>query len=152
MTVSDVSRQYRAALLEAVQVAVDDDRVQILRGVPGPQQADDIVALLDLDSTQDVATMSPNRAREQELSQTVRVSVWRKGGVEQQAIAEDRAYDLLNAVEEYVRAVDTTLGQTVRHCFCTSHTFTTDTVQIDTSEGRLVEIDAVFTARARITS
>lgn len=126
--------------------------VQVSFGHPGQTQADDIVAFMGVNSEQEFATYGSNRGREETLVLDVRVSIYRAGGAEQEKVCSDRAYELLGELEEYVRVTDTTLGGAVRHCFLLGHSSDGSTDPQILSQGRLIEIEAQFVAKARVTS
>lgn len=151
-TVSDVAGQFKNALVAAAVTAVDDDTVKVCYGHPGTKQPDDIMSVGRITASIDFATVGTNRTRELVLTAEVKVSVFRRGGPDQEQVAGDRAYALMNALEEYVRAVDTTLGGVVRWCFCTGHDSDGSTDPELLAQGRCIEVDGTFTARARITS
>ena len=152
-TVSDVSRQFKDALVTAATTAIDDTSVKVCYGQPGTEQPDDIVSVGRVTAVIDPATLTSSlRTRELAVTAEVVVSVFRAGGQDMEKVAGDRAYQLLDMVEEYVRVTDTTLGGVVRWCFCTGHDSDGATDPQVTATGRLIEIKAEFAARARITS
>jgi hypothetical protein len=152
-TVSDMSRQYKAKLVQISTTAINDVNVLVCYGHPGKFQPDDIVSWGRVTATITQGPLSAsNRARDITLVASVKVSIKRGGGPEMEQVAADRAYYLLNAIEEYVRATDTTLGGLVWWCFCTGHDADGATAPENLAEGRIIEIDAEFTAQGRITS
>jgi len=123
-------------------------------GHPGAvvQHWDALVGFSDVTVEQDVATMSTNRSREETLRLTVWVSVHADGeGPDLEQTTSNRAYALLGVLEHHVRQTDTTLGGAVRQCFLTAHTSTGETDPDLLTAGRTIEIQATFTAQARIT-
>lgn len=152
MTVSDVAAQFKDAMVTAATTAINDADVMVCYGHPGTVQPDDIVSFGRVTSTQSPHTMSTNRTRWNTLTIDVTISVYRTGGADQEQVAGDRAYELLNLIEEYVRVTDTTLGGLVLYCFCTSHESDGYTDPQVIAKGRLIEITATFTAESRITS
>jgi hypothetical protein len=153
VTVSDISGAFRAAFLTAATTAINDPTVLVCLGHPGTQLPDDIVSIGDLTVTQDFATMSTNRTREMVITQEVIVSIYRAGGPDQEPVVSARGFDLLNRIEEYVRVTDTTLGGLVRWCMCTGHGPSGGSLDTDVlAKGRVIEVPAQFTARARITN
>lgn len=159
MTVSDVSAAFKAAMVTAATTAINDTSVLVCYGHPGTVQPPDIVSVGQITAQQDMATLSnAKRTRDLVLTAEVVVSVFRAGGPEQEQVAGDRAYALLDLVEEYLRTTDTQLATSnggtplVWWCFCTSHDSDGSTDPEVLANGRLIEIRATFTARARITS
>lgn len=157
MTLVDRAAQIKAALLKASQQVVrelpDGDSVLVCNGHPGPNYPDDVVSWTRFYATQEPGPISQtNRSRWVEYRFEVLVSVIRGGGLEMEPIAEARAQQLLTAIEEYVRVTDTTLGGLVEWCFCTSIDSEGTTEPEIIAHGRISEVSATFTARARITS
>lgn len=126
--------------------------VHVSNGHPGPVQIDDIVAIMGVTAEQEPATYGTSRGREETLTVTVMFSIYRAGGADMEKVAADRAYELLGELEEYVRVTDTTVGGAVRECFLTSHRSDGSTDPQVIASGRLYEIEAVFTAKARVRS
>lgn len=158
MTVSDVSGRVKTAMVTAARNAtagltVPKHTFGVSYGHPGKQLPDDVVSVTRVVTQQDPATLSANlRQRDLIITITVVVSVWRKGGADQEQVAGDRAYQLLDALEEYVRVTDTTLGGLVRWCFCIGSDSEGSTDPQLLATGRVIEITAQFFAKARITS
>lgn len=148
------ARAFKAALVEAIRTLVDAEQVLVSFGYPAPADLKayrDAVAVTRVDVDQDVATLSTNRSREETLRLTVVISCWRPGGADQEEVASDAAYGLLEVIERHVRLTDTTVGGTVRHCFLVSHTSDGETDPQALASGRTIEIEAVFEAAVRIT-
>jgi len=146
---------FKAAFVAAIQgLYAADDTVLVTFGHPGPQVVNypDAVAVMGIEVTQEPATISTNRAREETITATVAISSWRPGGAEVEATAAAAAYGILQAIETYVRVTDTTLGGVVRHCFLTGHRSEGATDPAALADGRTIEIEATFTAHVRITS
>lgn len=152
MSTFTAAADFKEALYNAAVTLWADTDVQVSYGHPGMSQSDDIVAVMDVRSGQNPATLSTNRTREEELRCTVMVSIYRGGGPEQEKVCTDRAYELLGALENYVRTTDTTLGGVVRHCFLESHESDGSTDPNVLGGGRLIEVSAVFVAANRITT
>lgn len=144
---------FKAALVAAIASVVDTTAVLVTYGHPGQQVAvwDDIVSVAGVTSEQEVAGMGTLRPREETLTATVMISCLRRGGPEQEQVAADAAYALLGAIERQVRVTDTTVGGTVRDCFLTGHESSGETDDTQLATGRVIEIQATFTAHARIT-
>lgn len=122
-------------------------------GYPGDTYPDEAVAFTDTRSTQDVATMSTRRTRDETIEQDVLIVVTFQGSSDEaQEAAEARAYALLGGIEDYCRATDTTLGGSVLWCTLTSHNVEGYTPAENRASGYACQISATFTARARITT
>lgn len=126
--------------------------VQVSFGHPGPSQSPNIVALLAVSSEQEPATYGTARSREETLTLTVMFSIYRAGGSEMEKVASDYAYQLLGDLERQVRMTDTTVGGAVRECFLVSHRSEGATDPETLASGRLIEVEAVFQAKARVRS
>ena len=124
--------------------------VQVTFGHPGVTQLNDVVAFMDVTASQAAATFGTSRGREEELDLTVMYSFFRPGGPEMEKVAFDRAVDLQEQFEQYVRVTDTTLAGAVRECFLTSIRVSSATDERILASGRLVEIEAVYSAKARV--
>jgi hypothetical protein len=147
---------YKNALYAAAQqlYAGSPDTAQVLVsfGQPGTFEPDEIVKIGMITTDQSPATISTNRAREETLTLEVTVSVHRGGGPDQEQVASDRAYALLQLLADYVHHTDTTLGGAVRMCFLTSTESDGATDPDLIAQGRMIAIVAKFTAAARITN
>ena len=148
------AQAYKAALVDAMTALVAGAEVLVTFGHPGVDVVNwkDVVSFADTTSAQATATMSAsNRSREETLTQKVWVSCERGGEQDQERVASDAAYALLGLLERHVRVTDTTLGGVVRDCFLTSHTSSGETDPAFLAHGRLIEIEAEFTAHVRVT-
>lgn len=150
------AQAFKAAMVAAMrELTVADDHVLVSFGAPGQQALNflDVVSFEDITSEQDPATLGTNRAREEILTLQVVIECFRPGEGDQEEAASDAAYDLLGRLERHVRVADTTVGGTVRQCFLTSHRSTgeTDPAALAVLHGRLIAVEAVFTARVRVT-
>jgi hypothetical protein len=144
--------EFKAALIAAAHTLWDTDEpdVQIARGHPGKTQRDDIVAFGKVTSQQEPGPLGPRRARNETVTVAVVFSIYRRGGPDQEQVAEDRAYKLLGDLENYVRKTDTTLGGTVLHCFLSEVESDGASEPNIIASGRLIEVTGVFQAFARI--
>lgn len=124
--------------------------MQVTFGHPGPTQLNDIVAFMDVSGSQEPATFGTNRSREETLELKVQFEVFRAGGAEMEKVAFDRAVALQTQFEEYVRVTDTTLGGVVRECFLTDIRISSATDDQTLAMGRLIGIEATYTAKARV--
>lgn len=150
------AQAFKLAMVQAMQrLTAEDKDVLVTFGYAGQEGLNfrDLVSFEDVASDQDPATLGTNRAREEVLTLKVAVECYRPGGIDQEIVASGAAYDLLGRLERYVRVTDTTLGGTVRQCFLSSHTSTgeTDPAALAQLAGRIVLVEALFTARVRIT-
>lgn len=139
----------RKALKPAIIAAIADTTVQVELGYPWPQTAADIVAVGPVRSELTAATMTPQRTRDETLTAEVLISVFRPGGQEVEEIASDRAYELMDAIEHYIRMTDPTLGGLLMWLFVTAHEADSAPYSDDTTQGRTVEISVTLTGRAR---
>lgn len=157
MTVTDAAAAFKTALVAACETACRPladpaHQLGVYYGHPGIKLPDDIVSVMRVTAQQEPGPIGTNRARDLTLTADVTVSIYRAGGADQEAVAAAQAYALLTAVEEHCRVTDTTLGGAVWWCFCTSHESEGATNPDLLAKGRVIEITATFTARARITS
>lgn len=156
MTDRTAAVAFKTAMIAATHRLWDtaEPAVAIVRGAPSPDQlnADDIVGFGRVTTTQEPATIGTRRSREETLTLTVVISVYRLGGADMEQVCEERAYKLLGDLADYVRQTDTTLDGTVRNCFLaeTESEGATDPDQV--AKGRLIEISANFTAQHRIAT
>lgn len=144
---------FKAAFVAAIQALyAANDEVLVTFGHPGPQviNYNDAISFTSLSVEQDPATMS-NRSREEVLTLMVTCSARRYGGFEVESAASDAAYGMLEAIERYARVTDTTIGGTVRHCFMRSHVSEGMTMNDEMGSSRVIEVEATFEARVRIT-
>lgn len=152
MPTGTAAHDFKIALYDAAVALWAGTAVQVVLGNPAQYQADDVVEFGDVSAVQVPATLSTNRAREEELTQTVIFSVYRGGGLVAERAVFDRAYVLLNALAQQVRVTDTTLGGVVRHCFLESNDYASGSSDGTVSAGRVGVIVARFGARVRVTS
>jgi len=151
MSTTSVAAAFKDAFYTWAVTNWSGSDVQVCFGIPGPKQADDIVAFQDVTFEQDPATYGTQRSREEVLTLKVTASVWRAGESAQEKVASDRAVALIAALEQYARVTDTTIGGTVRECFLTNGEISGTPPEL-VAGGRLVEAQATFTAHARIRS
>ena len=128
----------------------DTEHVYVVFGQPTNYVADDIVSFGRLTAGQDPATLGTNRSREETLTLDVTVSCFRGGNEDGEIFTAERAYDLLRRIEHYVRIEDTTLGGIIRTCVLSSHESEGATPEELLDDGRVSEVVATFTAKARI--
>jgi len=143
-------KAFHAGIKELFAEDPDTEHAYVVFGQPTTYVPDDIVAFGRLTAGQDAATMGTNRSREETLTLDVTVSCFRGGDEEAEIATAERAYELLRRIEHHVRMTDTTLGGVVRECVLTSHESEGATPEDLIEEGRVTEVIATFTARARI--
>lgn len=144
---------FKSALYTACQTLYPAPAL-VTYGHPGAASADDMIAVMNVTSEQEVGPMSPQRRREETLSVEVVFSCW-SGGADQQTVTE-RAYALLADLEDYLTdtgvtaSTQITLGGAVRDCRVMGHELAETSDPDDMAMGRLAEITATVTARVRI--
>lgn len=147
--------QFKVAFKNAAKrLFATDPNVLVTFGVPGlgGEAYDDVIGVADLKVDQAVATLGTNRSREETLELKVWVSSHRAGDVDDlEEQVSERATDLLRQIEHYVRQTDTTLGGLVRDCTLTGYDSTGFIEAVATVVGRTVDIEAIFTAHARVS-
>ena len=156
MSSMTAAQAFKVAMVEAMrELTVEDDQVLVTFGYAGQDGLNylDLVSFEDVTSEQDPATLGTSRGREEILTLQVVIECFRPGEADQEQVASDAAYELLGRLERHVRVTDTTVGGTVRQCFLTSHRSSgeTDPAALAALHGRLIAVEAVFTARVRIT-
>lgn len=154
LTQATVALAFKKAFYEAIKTLFAGDpeteHVYVVYGQPANYQPEDIVAFGRLTTGQDAATLGTNRSREETLTLDVIVSCFRGGSEDAEIVTAERAYDLLRRIEHYARMEDTTLGGIVRTCVLSSHESEGATPEETLDEGRVTEVAATFTAKARI--
>lgn len=150
MTAETAAHAFRAALYAAALNLWAGTPVQVILGNPATYQADDVVEIGAVNSTQDPATFGSQRSREEQLELEVIISIFRAGGIEREADVFDRAYALLEDLALFCRVTDTTVGGTVRQCALTSNAYGSGNSDQTLAAGRIGVVVAKFTAQARI--
>jgi hypothetical protein len=124
--------------------------IQVSYGHPGTDLESDIVSVAAVRATQEVATMSPQRNREETISVDVVFSCFAGGGPEVQQTVTERAYALCALLENYLQTTDYTLSGTARLARVTG----ADLYESDDAEllalGRLSELTATVHVEVRI--
>lgn len=147
------AREFRKAIFDtcvSLFAADTDPYTLVVRGLPAFANAQDNVCVGAVTSSQDVATLSATqRSREETLTCQVDFYSFRPG-VDTEEIVEARAYEMLDAVAQYVRQTDTTLGGVVRHCFLTDVASDAATDPDVLAKGRMHVLSATFTAQYRV--
>jgi hypothetical protein len=143
----------RAALVEAVKVALEDEPVDIGRGFRWPVVNNDWVFATETDSNIDAQSIGPRRQQDERITLTLSIGSWRPGSdQEAEDRAFNRAFELLKRIQEHIRKNDITLGGTVLWCLPGSSTAAGATTEGDTFDGRLTEIIATFVCSHRIAT
>jgi len=124
--------------------------IQVAYGHPGTDLESDIVSVGSVRATQKIATMSPQRNREETISVDVVFSSFAGGGPEVQQTVTERAYALCALLENYLQTTDYTLSGTARLARVTG----ADLYESDDAEllalGRLSELTATVHVEVRI--
>lgn len=137
---------------ENAKTLVDPALVNVMFGISVENRdRNQAIAFLDIESRQEAGPLSAtNRSRNEDLDLTVVISVASAGDVDDKPV-HDTAFGLLRALEQYVRKTNTTLDGTCLWCFLASYRTYGYTPTDQLAQGRLLEIEATFTARVRIT-
>lgn len=130
-----------------------DDEVNVSFGHPGHRRdLRDIVAWTDVRTEQDVATLSNRRSRDEDVYLTVMISCFRAGEADDDLVPSEAGYGYLRRIEEYVRVTNTTLDENCYWCVCSSSSSGGIADKNLLAKGRLIQIEAEFHARVRITT
>lgn len=142
----------RAALIDAVKVALAGEEVDIGRGFRWPIVSRDWCFATETSSDIDPAEVGSRRSLDETITLTLSIGSWRPGGdQESEDRAFNRAFDLLARIQRHVRQNDVTLGGTVLWCLPGSSSSDGATLEDESGAGRLTEIVATFVCRARIS-
>lgn len=150
---SSAAPAFKAALVSVCRTLFPEP-AYVSYGHPGTVRRDDMVAVMNVTSEQEIATMSAQRRREETLTVEVVFSYW-AGGSDQQAVTE-RAYAALAELEDYLQdsgtiaSLQITVGGTVRDCMVTGHVLEEADDPDLLATGRLADITATVQARVRI--
>lgn len=140
-------RQY-----EAAKQLYDLDVVHVSFGYPGGgRDKQDFVAFMEVRTEQLDATMTPQRTKDEDVIVTVIFSCARAGEDEDDLAPSVAAYDLLRTLERHLRMVDTTLGGACRWTRLDNTQSGGATDKQLLQQGRLIQIEAEFRSRVRIT-
>ena len=149
-----VALDFKEAFYNATKTLMATDHttehVYVVFGQPSTIEPNEIISFGSIGAGQEKATMGTNRSREETLTLDVQISVVMGGAEEAEIAASRRCYELLRMLEHHVRVTDTTVGQTVRECFLTSHESPGATPEEVMHKGRMIDVLATFTAKARI--
>ncbi len=147
------AREFRKAIFDTcvtLFAADTDPYTLVVRGLPAFATAQDNVCVGAVTSNQEIATLSATqRSREETLTCQVDFYSFRPG-VDTEEVVEARAYEMLDALAQYVRQTDTTLGGVVRHCFLTDVASDAATDPDVLAKGRMHVLSATFTAQYRV--
>lgn len=138
----------KAALYAALPGLSALSGVYVCYGLPGKYQPDDILAILDSDGDSVPATIGSPRSREETIRQTFTASCYRGGATETtQQTATERAFALMDAVVEWCRNTDPTIGGTVRSLLPDVSWALEESVE---EQGRVADLTFTLTFVARI--
>lgn len=142
----------KRALYQAAQQLYDDTIVNVAFGATVEDRDRlEMVTFLELTANQEQGPLSSsNRSRDEDVEVVVVFSVFRAGDPDDLGVSE-QAYANLRTLEQYVRKTNTTLDGACMWCFLASHNSYGYTDQDLLNQGRLIEIEATFRARVRIT-
>ncbi len=162
MGLSTNAREFRAALFDAcvsLFAADTDPYTLVVRGSPSFANAQDVVAIGAVTTSQEFATFSSSaRTREESLTCQIDFYSFRPGGDAMEEVVEARAWEMLDAVAQYVRVTNTTLTSDaypsglVRHCFLSDAASDAATDPDVLAKGRMHVVSATFTAEFRVRS
>lgn len=156
------ARAFRAALFDAcvsLFAADTDPYTLVVRGLPSFANAQDVVAVGAVTTSQEFATFSSSaRTREETLTCQIDFYSFRPGGDAMEEVVEARAWAMLDSVAEYVRVTNTELkpdpdsAGIVRYCFLSDAASDAATDPDVLAKGRMHVISATFTAMNRVRS
>ena len=155
MDLASVAQDFKMNFYLAVKGLLADDPLEpfVSFGHPGTFEPDDLIGFGRVESVYEFAAFGPKRPQWEDLTLTVTISCYRGGvGEEVEVEASARAYSLLRAIHYYARITDTTMGGVVLWTTLTGHTSDGETDPDSLAEGRTIEVEATFTARARVTN
>lgn len=141
----------KAAIVQACRDLYPD--VETFWGYPGSTYPREAIAVTDVRSVQEVATLGNRRSRREQLEIDLFFVVTVQGSVAfAQQDADTRCMELLNGVEFYLRDTNTTLDNLVLWCALSSYQMEGFTPEEQRSAGFAAQITATFAAEARITT
>lgn len=147
------AREFRQAIFDrcVLLYAADvDPFTLVVRGLPAFANAQDVVAVGAVTSSQEFGAMGTRRQREETLTCQVDFYSFRGGGAEMEEVVEGRAYEMLDALAEYARVTDTTFGGVVRESYLTDAASDAATDPDVLSKGRMHVITATLTGLHRV--
>lgn len=157
-TVTDTAtaaHELKMAFYRAAQepTLFDQDAIRVSFGHPGDRRdIRDILAFTDLRTEQAPGPISStNRSRDEDVYIGVMISVFRAGEQDDDLVPSQAAFGYLRSLETYVRKTDTTLGGRCLWCFLDNTNSGGVTDKALLTRGRLIQIEAEFRARVRIT-
>ncbi len=124
--------------------------IQVAYGHPGTDLEADIVSVGAVRATQEIATMSTMRNREESIFVDVIFSCFAGGGAEVQQTVTERTYTLCALLENHLQTTDYTLSGTAR----LARVISADLIESDDPDllalGRLSELTATVEVAVRI--
>lgn len=152
MTLISALGAVKAGIYDAAKAVYDPATTYVSSGDPSQDVIYELVQIGTVAIAQTPATLSNNRGREEVITADVMISVFTGGSDDQQQRVDLRAAELLTLLEQQVHYTDTTLDGAVRECFLTSASLDSGPGAMgNNTTGRLAVINAVFTAKARVT-
>lgn len=145
----------RAALIAAAEVALasDSEGVDIGRGFRWPLVERDWLFATETESVIDPKDIGPRRQLTEQITLHLTIGSWRPGDDQDaEDAAFNRAFGLLQTLQNYVRKIDITLGGTVLWCIPGSSSSAGATTSDESGDGRITEIAATFVCSHRIAT
>lgn len=140
----------RHALFTAFQAALaDDDDVDTYFSFQWPIEKTAWAALTSSSSDNDPKTIGPRRAVDETITFRASIGAWVPGHDDAAGMAAfDRAFGILNTIQQYIREHDITLGGTV--LWCLPGSADNDGSEDEDGTGYVAEIDASFICTHRV--
>ncbi|WP_066586301.1 S8/S53 family peptidase [Cellulomonas timonensis] len=133
----------------AALAAAGEDEVDAAFGFRWPAQWDDTIAVTAVRATPQEDTLGPQRRRQVDVQVDVNIVSYRV--TDDEKVTHDRAFGLLDVVDQAMRA-EPTLGGVALWCFCGEVQSDGATAEDDAGEGRVTEIAATYEARIIVSS
>jgi hypothetical protein len=133
----------------AAITAANEAEVDVRMGFVWPAQWDDAVAVTGVRTTPDEGALGERRRRHQTVYVDLDITVFRVTDSEQEV--HDRAYHLLDVIDQAVRA-EPTLDGAALWCFSDELLSDGATAETDAGEGRVCEIAVTYAARVIVTN
>ena len=144
---------FKLAFYTKALTLFDATNTHVSFGYPGGgRDVSKFLAFMELRTEQAPATVSTNRSRDEDIYLTTVISCARAGQADDDLAASQDAYDILRTLERQVRITDTSVSGTVLWCFLNSTDSGGATDAAVLAKGRLIQIEATFKARVRITA
>lgn len=135
----------KAALVSTLTTLYDGENVHVSYGIPGTYQPDDLVAVMGSRTVNNRGPMSTGRLRDETVETIVLFSCQRNGDYTQQQVATERAFELLDMLQDYLRTgSQITLTDTTREARVTEHEL--DEVVAQNQQGAVIGRRAIVAA------